>query len=395
MSHTAPPEAQRQSIPTPDTVRATVMDIVQMLPDVLFRCEKDGDDIIWILNEGKLAHEFGLTTNHVHGKRLEQLFPPDVTARLRPHFERCFAGEAHEFVNELGGRYFKHFPQPVLDANGKVHAVVGFISEVTSLVQAEERIRGLNAQLEAQVALLERANEQLEAFNFSVSHDLRSPLTAMGMTLLRLRKHVPAGQDAATSRSLIEKLETCVTRMNDMIEDILHLARAAAGHLERVHVDVSSLVKEVTDALRLVEPDRKVELTCEAGVSVQADERLTRLLLENLLGNAWKYTRGRAVGTIRVGYDTSADAITVSDNGDGFPQERATDIFRPFHRAHGHDAVPGYGVGLSTARRIVEAHGGKIWARGRPGVGAEFFFCLAPKVGANEVPPPSAGLPQT
>lgn len=154
---------------------------------MVFQCQRRSDGPIhWTFNEGRLAEEFHLTTEEIRDRPLDSLFPPEVVSRLLPELERAFGGEAREFTNELGGRFFKHNPQPVFDEEGKVVAVVGFITEVAGLVRAEETIRQLsdlskklNDDLTLRVLELAQSNRELETFSYTVSHDLRTPLTIL------------------------------------------------------------------------------------------------------------------------------------------------------------------------------------------------------------------------
>lgn len=351
--------------------------IVAMLPDVVFKCEKRADGkIYWLLNEGKLAEEFGLTTDKIKGKTLEELFPPHVTPHLLEHFERCFAGEAHEFVNELGGRYFKHCPQPVFDAEGRVKAVVGFISEVTNLKRAEEEILRLNRELEARVQELEVANRQLEAYTYSVSHDLRSPLTTIILVADELAR---ALRDARPeTRAGVDNLQQTALRMNLLIDDVLSLARATRGVVHREQVDLSAQAAEVIAELRLRGGEHPFEAVVEPNLRAVGEPRLLRAVIENLLSNAWKYSRKVAAPRIefRADPDKGPSAFLVRDNGVGFEMSRAKTLFQAFERLHGEREFEGTGVGLATVRRIIIAHGGDISVESAPGQGATFHFSV-------------------
>jgi signal transduction histidine kinase len=365
--------------------------IVGMLPDVVFKCVKRADGkIYWVLNEGKLAEEFGLTTREVEGKSLEELFPAPVAERLLPHFERSFAGEAHEFVNELGGRYFKHFPQPVFDQRGRVTAVVGFVTEVTNLVLADDQIRALNDELRKRVVELEQtnhdlesANEQLSAYGHTVSHDLRIPLAAMLLTVGQLVRALPERSEKV--ERYLERLRASIHRMTALIEDILLLARLSAGDLRRSDLDLSALAEEVVAEIRASDPSRTVRVTIEPGLRAFGDPRLIRVVLTNLLANAWKYSQGTSDPCIEVGADRDRfsgyegarpSAFFVRDNGIGFDMVDTGRIFQSFERLHTEREFEGSGVGLSTTRRILDAHGGEIYVESAPGKGATFSFTL-------------------
>jgi PAS domain S-box-containing protein len=348
--------------------------IVAMLPDVVFKCEKRSDGkIYWLLNEGKLAEEFGLTTDKIRGKSLEELFPPHVTPHLLEHFERCFAGDGHEFVHELGGRYFRHFPQPIFDGDGRVKAVVGFISEVTNLKLAEEEIRRLNHELEARVRELEIANRQLESYSYSVSHDLRSPLTTIILVADEIAREL---RDARPElRASVEQLQESAIRMGQLISDILSLATATRGVIQRQQVDLSNQAQEVIAELRMRGPE-PFEAVIEPGLRAAGEPRLLRAVIENLLSNAWKYSRNTSAPRIefRADPDRGPSAFLVRDNGVGFDMNQAKTLFQAFERLHGDREFEGTGVGLATVRRILVAHGGDISVESAPGQGATFHF---------------------
>lgn len=341
-----------------------MLQIIRTLPDVVFRCYKGEDGkIYWDLNEGKLAEEFHLTTKEVQGKPLEALFPPDTVARLMPEFEAAFRGEAREFTNELFGRYFKHYPQPVFDANGRVKYVVGFISEVTSLERAQQQ--------------LSAANKELESFAYTVSHDLRTPLTVIDTyaQVLRLQQADALGPDG---RAALERVQNATRRMAQLIDDLLRLSRATRGDLKREPVDLTALATAVAADLKLRNAARQVEFQAQPGMTAVADARLVRVVMENLLSNAWKYTSHHPYARIEVGIREvhGRPAYFVKDDGAGFDMRDADRLFRPFTRLHPTAQFEGTGIGLATVQRIVERHGGEIWGEGAPEKGATFTFTL-------------------
>ncbi|MFO1535750.1 MAG: ATP-binding protein [Thermoplasmatota archaeon] len=363
----------------PRTSAPQLLSIIQSLPDVIFRCEKRADGkIYWTLNEGRLAEEFHLTTDAIKDKPLEALFPPETAARLLPEFERAFRGEGREFTNELFGRHFKHYPQPVFGPGGKVVAVIGFISEVTSLVKAEQAIKALNAELSENVDELAAANRELDAFSASVSHDLRTPLTAID-------SHAQVLQEAEgprltdTGRRSLEKVRTAVRQMNLLIQEILQLSRSTSAPLKREPVDLGSLARTLAMDLPQPPPGRSVEWVIAHGLVADADPQLVRAVLQNLLGNAWKYSSKREHARIEVGkaVEDGHTAYFVRDNGVGFDMKDAPGLFRAFSRLPSSAAgFEGTGIGLATVKRIVQRHGGRVWAKGSVGRGATFYFTL-------------------
>ncbi|MGQ0535194.1 MAG: sensor histidine kinase [Methanobacteriota archaeon] len=375
-----PSSAAPELRPRPSTSPEEILGIVRLLPDVLFRCEKRGDGkIYWTFNEGGIAEEFHLTTKEIEGKPLDILFPPEVVARLLPEFEAAFRGESRIFTNELGGRSFRHFPKPVFGPDGRVTAVVGFIADVTDLVRAEERIRHLNEELSQRVHELDQANADLASFSYAVSHDLRQPL-AVGRATTELLSKRYGGTLDEPGRAALAKLSASMTGMARLIDDVLRLARAGNDELHREAVDLSVIVRDVADELAASAPDRPAEFEIAAAAPAVADARLLRILVENLLRNAWKYTGGTP--ETRISFSVSErhgeTVYTVRDNGIGFSQDQAPLLFRPFVRLPGAQAFEGTGIGLSTVQRIVARHGGRVWAEGAPGKGAAFHFTLGP-----------------
>ncbi|TFW27358.1 hypothetical protein E4L96_03705 [Massilia arenosa] len=253
-------------------------------------------------------------------------------------------------------------------------------AEATERAAAEQALRQLNATLEQRVAQrtaqLERANSDLEAFAYTVSHDLRAPLHAIDGFARLLRRGHGAGLDA-TGLSYLARIEAGSERMGRMIDDLLDLAHLGRGDLRREPVDVSRLAAEVLDELRERDPQRAVRADIAPGIVVQGDPVLLRLVLDNLLGNAWKFSAARPLLQLRVAAQHADGWVTVSvaDNGSGFDPAYATRLFEPFQRLHPRD-IPGNGIGLASVRRIVTLHGGRAWAEGREGKGATFYLTL-------------------
>jgi predicted ATPase/signal transduction histidine kinase len=241
-----------------------------------------------------------------------------------------------------------------------------------------ERLRVTNAELERRVEERTRdlaaANAELSAFSYSVSHDLRAPLRAIhGFASLLSTQH---GENLPPDGvALLARLRAAATRMSALIDDLLHLSRVTRAELAPAQLDLTGMAQEILDALRAADPTRVVEVQIQADLSARADARLLRVALENLLGNAWKYSRTRTPARIEVGA-TEAGAFFVRDNGAGFDPAYAARLFQPFQRLHSDREFEGTGVGLATAARVIQRHGGRIWAEGAVDRGATFFFTL-------------------
>lgn len=262
---------------------------------------------------------------------------------------------------------------------------------------AENEIARLNAVLEQRVrqrtAELEAANNELAAFTHSVSHDLRAPLRRIEGFGRALAEECRVGLGERGGHYL-ERIRAGVAEMGDMVEAFLELARASRGEMAPEPVDLSALTREVAAELAERDPDRKVALSVEPGLSMRGDRRLLKAVLTNLLDNAWKYTRDTAQPTVRVGR-TVADGRTVffvRDNGIGFDPAFAAALFRPFNRLHPGERYEGCGIGLATVQRIVARHGGRVWAEGAPGQGATILFTCWEGAGAWDAPVPAPGM---
>ncbi|MGE5809239.1 MAG: ATP-binding protein [Nitrospirota bacterium] len=244
------------------------------------------------------------------------------------------------------------------------------LEDVTKLKNAEEALRRHAAQLEA-------ANQELESFSYSVSHDLKAPLRSVqGFSEALLSDHAAGLNEEG--RDYLERISSAGLRMNQLIDDLLTLSRVTKGEMRRETVDLSALACAVADALVKSFPGRDVEFVVAPAVRVAGDGRLLRIVLENLMGNSVKFTTGREKARIEFGVQVQkgVPVYFVRDNGAGFDNASASRLFTPFQRLHEESRFPGHGIGLATVRRIIHRHGGRIWAEGAVDQGASFFFTL-------------------
>jgi PAS domain S-box-containing protein len=264
---------------------------------------------------------------------------------------------------------------------GSVTALVGYVADVSEMIRAEGEILRLNADLEERVvsraAQLEATNKELEAFAYSVSHDLRAPLRAIdGFSAM-------VAEDAADrltdeEAGLLQRVRGAAQRMAVLIDDLLGLSRTSRKDLLREDVDLSAVAAAVLEELREAHPDRSVETVVAPGMAVRADPALLRVILVNLLDNAWKFTGKRNTARIEVGV-TEPDGervFFVRDNGVGFDLQYARRLFGAFQRMHTPQEFEGNGIGLATAQRLVTRHGGRIWAEAEVEKDATFYFTL-------------------
>lgn len=254
-------------------------------------------------------------------------------------------------------------------------------AHVRQLELTQSEITALNAELETRVrrrtSELEASHKELEAFNYSVSHDLRAPLRAIdGFSQALLEDYRDKFDEEG--RDHLDRVKAAANRMGELIDSLLTLSRLSRCEMEVRRVDLSAIATEVVEALRDGQPDRAIEVTIQPDVSGECDPVLIRSVLENLFGNAWKFTGRTAEPRIEFG-TTQVDgehAYYVRDNGAGFDMAYSNKLFSAFQRLHGQAEFPGIGIGLATVSRIISRHGGRVWARGAPGVGATFFFTL-------------------
>ncbi|HEU4887528.1 MAG TPA: ATP-binding protein [Thermoanaerobaculia bacterium] len=222
---------------------------------------------------------------------------------------------------------------------------------------------------------LESANKELESFAATVSHDLRAPVGSIaGFAQALEEDYAPQLDD--TGRECIHWIRHSAQQMSELIEGMLQMARLARTEVHRTEVDLSRIARDIADGLQRANPERDVDFVIAEGIVANGDERLLHVVLDNLLGNAFKFTSKRPAARIEVGArnDAGTSAFYVRDNGAGFAPEHAAKMFRPFQRLHSEKEFSGTGIGLATVHRIVERHGGRIWAEGEPGKGATVYF---------------------
>jgi light-regulated signal transduction histidine kinase (bacteriophytochrome) len=271
----------------------------------------------------------------------------------------------------------------VIDVDGEP-CVLWASLDLTRRLEAEAQVHHLNTELERRVAertaQLAVANQELESFAYSVSHDLRAPLRSIdGFSKALLEDY--AGTLDDVGRDYLNRVRIASQRMGDLIDDLLNLSRVSRGELRPTSVDLSDMAARLFDSYQVQHPDRLVRLVLQPGVNAVGDANLLRVVMDNLLGNAWKYTARSANAQIEFGM-TERDGeriYHVRDNGVGFDPAYAGKLFKPFQRLHRSDEFEGHGIGLATVLRVVSRHGGRAWAVGNVDGGATFYFTLGPE----------------
>lgn len=265
---------------------------------------------------------------------------------------------------------------------GELAVLVSTFNEMLEQIEKrDQRLQSAHDELEKRVgertAELAAANEELESFSYSVSHDLRAPLRSIDGFSQALSEDYSEALDTR-AKSYLDRVRAATQRMGQLIDDLLNLARVTRAEMHRERIDLSAMASSVAGELAKTDLDRHVHWTIEKGVEAFADPRLLRVVLDNLLGNAWKYTSKHAQARIEFGrrHANGNSAYFVRDDGAGFDPAYSERLFGPFQRLHGITEFPGSGIGLATVHRIVHRHGGRVWAEAAVEKGATFYFTL-------------------
>jgi signal transduction histidine kinase len=268
---------------------------------------------------------------------------------------------------------------------------LGTVQDITEVRTAQLALEQLNGQLETRVGErtreLAQANRELEAFTYSVSHDLRTPLRSIHGFACVLEEDEAQGLSSAGLKHL-RRIQDASRRMGQLITDLLSLAHLNRAPIQQVRVDLSELALSVAEEIQRLQPEREVDWRIQDGLEAMADPGLMRVVLQNLLGNAWKYTSQTPGARIAFTQEHRADGAAtfcVRDNGAGFDMAYAAQLFQPFKRLHAHHEFEGSGVGLATVSRVIRRHGGQVRGEGVPGQGAAFFFSLPEAPMASEL----------
>jgi len=306
-----------------------------------------------------------LRENRLYQERLEQLVE-ERSAQLR-----AANAELRAALDQLQAQHE--------DLQAKDQGLQQAAEEIRRFnVELERRVDDRTAELSARTAQLQAANKELEAFSYSVSHDLRGPLTRIA-NFSELLQEDYADRLDAKGLHYLQRIGVACQHMSQLINDLLNLARVARSEMHYQAVDLAALAQAIVDDLRGTQPDRRVEFVCASPLSATADPNLMRVLLANLLHNAWKFTSKHPAARIEMGQveHGGKPAYFVRDDGAGFDMEQASRLFGAFQRFHSAADFDGTGVGLATVQRIVHRHGGQVWAQSVVEQGTTVYFTLS------------------
>jgi PAS domain S-box-containing protein len=327
---------------------------------------------------------FGYARGEVLGRSWLELLTPASRERAAAVTTAPCAGRwkdlPFEFVDK-GGAVMDVLLSAIAerDAGGEIVRILAVLVDVSERKRAEDELARYREHLEelvgARTRTLESLNKELEAFASSVSHDLRAPLRSIdGFSKILLEDYGPVLDEKG--REHLGRIRAASRRMAQLIDDLLDLARVSRGELRSTDVDLSAVAHAVVDALREGAPERAVNVTIEEGLVAHGDPVLLRVVLENLIGNAWKFTGKHLRAHIAFGRGETPHSYVVRDDGAGFDMAYVDKLFGAFQRLHGHEEFEGTGIGLATVQRIVQRHGGRVWAEGAVERGAAFWFTL-------------------
>ena len=351
-------------------------DLYDFAPVSYFTLDRDG--VIGAVNLSG-ASLLGIECARLPGRRFELFIPVSARPFFFDFLGKVFASQGKqscELTLTREGNH-PHFVQIEALACNSGHECRVAIIDISERRQLEEQLKMLHTDLAARAIELETANIELEAFNYSVSHDLRKPLAVINGYCQVVQELYGNSLDEQC-RGYIQEMYEGTLRMNRLIDTLLDFSRVSRIEMRHELVDLSKIAEDLARGQKLAEPERRVTFRIAAGITANGDAGLLRVVLDNLIDNAWKYSGNREETVIEFGA-TEVDgkqACFIRDNGLGFDRAQAEKLFIPFLRLTGTEEFSGHGIGLATVDRIVRRHGGRVWAESEPGKGATFLFTL-------------------
>ena len=324
-----------------------------------------------------LAKSLGLVDCQVaKGKAISECFSPEYTRQIIWQQQQVLTYDKVLHLQEEvkladGVHYFDTTVTPIKNDEGEIYALLHTLNDVQNMAATQQALSQRSLQLEA-------ANKELESFSYSVSHDLQSPLRSInGFSQVLWLTCQPNLNNLA--RHYLERIQANSHKMSDLIDALLELSRVTRSEMKSIEVNLSQIAQNIIEELQIQNPDRQVEIKIAPDLKAEGDPQLLRIVLDNLLHNAWKYTSKRSLAKIEFDALTAngeQSAFYVRDNGAGFDQQYADKLFTAFQRLHSQAEFPGTGIGLATVQRIIYRHGGKVWAKGECDRGATIYFYL-------------------
>src|SRR5438552_6406918 len=333
-------------------------------------------DLRYRLAEGQELERVGLSKAGLEGRTIWEALPAETCAAIEPVYRAALAGEATSFEMPFADRHYSVHVSPMAARRETLGMVVTL--DITARKEAEDQVRRLNTELHQGIADVTAANQELEAFSYSVSHDLRAPIRHINGFVEMLQHRLGTALDETAQRHL-QTIGRASRHMGRLIDDLLSFSRMGRGALVHARVPLGSLAREVIEGLRPEMDGRSIEWKVDGLPDVTGDEAMLRIVLANLVNNAVKYTRPRARAVIQIGQAAGAPGevvMFVKDNGVGFEMKYADKLFGVFQRLHRSEDFEGTGIGLATVRRIVHRHGGRAWAEASVDGGATFYIAL-------------------
>jgi PAS domain S-box-containing protein len=381
--------ASRQS----DETRGRLLQVIDGTSSVIYIKDRDGR---YLLINRQFEQLFGLHKEAVAGLTDYDLFPQATADAYRTNDIKALetGGRIQEeetaSLPDGGTHSYITVKYPIVDDAARQYAVCGISTDITDLKQAQEQVRRLNTDLERRVsertAELEASTHELDAFIYSVSHDLRAPLRTAG-EFTKILAAEYSGQIDRRGQNYLQRVRSATERIAGLIDGLLEMSHAARSQVDRRPIDLSELAHEVVLEIEATDPKRRARVDIEPGLIVAADDQLLRLTLRNLLINAWQFTANTTDPHVQFGAAERGGrrVFFVRDNGTGFAMQESDSLFVLLERLTTVDDARGVGIRLAIAARVIARHGGQAWAKSEPGQGAVVYFTLAPR--------PAEGVP--